>query len=128
MRPDDRRYMDTHEWAQIVEEVATIGLTDFAIEQLTDLVYIDLPQVGDQLARGDTLGEIESVKAVSDLYAPLGGEVIEVNEPIAEDLDRVSSDPFGEGWFVRLRLSDPSEYDQMITAAEYEAIISEVSS
>ena len=125
MRPDDRRYMDTHEWVRLEDDIATIGISDFAVEQLTDLVFIDLPQAGDSLSKGDTLGEIESVKAVSDLYSPLSGEIIEVNESIADDLELVSQDPFGEGWFVKMRISDSSEFDQMISAAEYEKVIEE---
>ncbi|HID23763.1 MAG TPA: glycine cleavage system protein GcvH, partial [Planctomycetaceae bacterium] len=95
--------------------------TDFAVNALTDLVYIDLPEVGTQLEAGQTFGEVESVKAVSDLYAPVSGEVMEANTSLAEDLDALSQDPFGRGWLIRLKITDPSGLDALMDRKAYEA-------
>ncbi len=115
------RYAKTHEWVRVDGDVATIGITDFAVKALTDLVYVDLPAVGKRVAIGDTLGEVESVKAVSDIYAPIAGEIIEVNSPLADDLDLLSKDAFGKGWMVKIRMSNPSEVTAMLDRAAYEA-------
>jgi glycine cleavage system H protein len=128
MRPDDRRYAVSHEWARPEGEPAegttvTIGISDFAVEQLTDLVYIDLPSVGDTIVRGEVFGEIESVKAVSELYAPISGEVLEVHEGLEDQLDRVAEDPFGDGWFMKIGMTTPADFDSLLTAADYEKAI-----
>jgi len=102
----DLRYAKTHEWIHLVGDVATIGISEFAVQQLTDLVYIDLPAVGRALSAGESFGEVESVKAVSDLYAPVAGEVIEVNTALSEDPAALSDDAYEGGWLVRLRTSD----------------------
>jgi glycine cleavage system H protein len=120
MTPNDRRYAKTHEWLSLNGDVGTIGITDFAVKELTDLVYMGLPNVGKKLAAGDVFGEIESVKAVSDLYAPVSGEVVEVNSNLPNDLDLLSKDAFGKGWLIKIRLSNPSEASSLLDAAAYE--------
>ena len=99
-------YAKTHEWVAIADGVATVGITDFAVKQLTDLVYVELPTIGELFAAGQTFGEVESVKAASDLYAPVAGEIIEVNQGVSDDPAVLSEDAFGAGWLVRLRVSD----------------------
>ena len=119
--PTDLRYTESHEWVRIEDGVATCGITAHAQEQLGDVVYVDLPEVGDTLSRGDEMGEIESVKAVSSLYAPLSGEVVEVNAALEDAPETVNKDPYGAGWLLRIRLSDASEVDGLLDAAAYEA-------
>lgn len=116
------KYAKTHEWVSVDGDVATIGITDFAVQALTDLVYVDLPTVGKQISAGENCGEVESVKAVSDLYAPVSGEIIEVNEPLADDLDLLSSDAFGKGWILKIRMSNPADIDQLLDRAAYEKV------
>lgn len=116
--PASLRYAKTHEWVVLDGEEATIGITDFAVKQLTDLVYIDLPAVGSQLTQGDTFGEVESVKAVSDLYAPVSGEVIAANDSLADNLGVLSEDAFGAGWLVKVRCSD-SNLSHLMDADAY---------
>lgn len=116
------RYAKTHEWVRVEGDVAVIGITDFAVKALTDLVYVDLPNVGKKVAVGDPLGEVESVKAVSDIYAPVSGEIVEVNSPLADDLDLLSKDAFGRGWMVKLRMSSQAEdLKRLMDRAAYEA-------
>ncbi len=114
------RYAKTHEWLHVAGDVGTIGITDFAVKELTDLVYIDLPKVGRMLTAGDVFGEVESVKAVSDLYAPISGEVVEVNVNLSNDLDALSQDPFGRGWLMKIRLSNPTEAGKLMDQATYQ--------
>jgi len=123
MRPDDRKYQKSHEWAMIEGDTVLIGISDFAVEALTDLVFIDLPEIGATLAKGDEFGEIESVKAVSSLYAPMGGEVVDVHSDLADNLDLLSSDAFGAGWMIKLKISDPAEHDSLLSAADYQKIV-----
>ena len=120
MTPNDRKYAKTHEWLLLAGDVGTIGISDFAVKELTYLVYVGLPLVGKKLTAGEVFGEVESVKAVSDLYAPVSGEVIEVNGNISNDLDLLSNDPFGKGWLIKLRVSNPSEAAAMLDASRYE--------
>lgn len=120
MTPNDRRYAKTHEWLSLNGDIGTIGITDFAVKELTDLVYMGLPNVGKKLTAGDVFGEIESVKAVSDLYAPVSGEVVEVNSNLPNDLDLLSKDAFGKGWLIKVRLSNPAEASSLLDAAAYE--------
>src|SRR5262249_46301345 len=104
MDPQKLRYAKTHEWARLEGDACTAGLTQFAVEQLTDVIYIELPDVGEPTVAGDSFGEIESVKSVNDLYAPVGGEVIAVNEKLEADPTLVSKDPYGEGWLVKIKV------------------------
>ena len=125
MAPDDRKYMESHEWAKKDGDVVTVGITAFAVEHLSDLTFLDLPEVGSTIEKGERFGEIESVKAVSDLYAPVGGEVIETNEELADSLDRLMEDAFEGGWMMKLRVSSGDEYDGLMDAAAYEKHIAE---
>ncbi len=120
MDPASLNYAKTHEWIHIDGDVATVGITDFAVKALTDLVYFDLPDVGKSFAAGDVFGEVESVKAVSDLYAPVSGEVIETNAALGDDLDALSEDPFGRGWMVKFKISDSSAVEGLLDRAAYE--------
>ena len=119
--PDDLRYSKEHEWVRTEESHATIGITSFASEELGDIVFVELPEVGSSLAQFGTFGVVESVKAVSDLYAPVSGTVAEVNEALRDAPELLNSDPFGEGWIARVELSDPSELDALMDAAAYAA-------
>ncbi len=121
--PDDRKYSKEHEWLKIDGAAATIGITDYAQDQLGDVVYVDLPQPGATISQFEKMGEIESVKAVSDLFTPASGDVLEVNEKVVEKPELVNSDPHGEGWLLRVKLSDASEADKLLSAAEYDAFI-----
>lgn len=119
-RPTDLKYAKTHEWVRIEKDIATTGISDFAIAALSDLVYIDMPQVTDLLEQGQPFAEVESVKAVSDIYAPLSGEIVEINEEIVDNLELLSKDPFGKGWIVKFRISHPNEVEGLMSAEQYE--------
>lgn len=121
--PKDLKYTREHEWVRLEDGAAVTGITDYAQEQLGDLVYFDLPEPGTELRQFEKLGEAESVKAVSDLFAPLSGEVIEVNERARESPEIVNSDPYGEGWLVRTSVADYSELEKLLTAEEYDALV-----
>lgn len=121
--PEDLHYSKDHEWIRVEGDTGIIGITDHAQQSLGDIVYVELPRVGDTFAAHDAFGSVESVKAVSEVYAPVSGEVIEVNESLQDEPEKVNADPYGEGWMIRLRLSDPSEIDSLLTAAEYEDYI-----
>lgn len=130
MRPDDLKYTETHEWMKINKKAKTVtlGITDYAVAQLSDLVHIELPEVGDNLEAGQPFGEIESVKAVSDLFAPLTGEVLEVNDEVIQNLDNLAKDPFEDGWLVKIQTSDLADLDEFMTRKEYdEFVLSEAS-
>ncbi|CDM65552.1 glycine cleavage system protein GcvH [Pyrinomonas methylaliphatogenes] len=121
--PEDLHYSKDHEWIRVEGDTGIIGITDHAQQSLGDIVYVELPRVGDTFAAHDAFGSVESVKAVSEVYAPVSGEVIEVNESLQDEPEKVNADPYGEGWMIRIRLSDPSEIDSLLTAAEYEDYI-----
>ncbi len=114
------KYLPSHEWAFVEGDTATIGISDFAVAELTDLVFIQLPEVGRDLKKGETFGEVESVKAVSDLYAPVSGKVVEVNAPLADKLTWLSEDPYTKGWMIKVKLSNPSETDSLMDSNAYE--------
>lgn len=118
--PNQLKYAKTHEWVALDEGIATVGISAFAVEALTDLVYMELPEVGRQLAAGEAFGEIESVKAVSDLYSPVSGEVIAVNEDLAAHLERLNSDPYGAGWIVRIRVNADEKLAGLMDRQAYE--------
>jgi len=120
--PNDRRYVESHEWAKLDGDIVAVGLTDFAVKHLSDLVFIDLPEVGDRLNKGDRFGEIESVKAVEELFAPVGGEVVEVNEGLADNLDRVANNPYEDGWMIKLKVASAGEYEQLLDDAAYQKV------
>jgi glycine cleavage system H protein len=125
MVPPDLRYTKDHEWVRVDGEEATVGITDFAAKQLGDIVFVELPETGKALSQFAAFGVVESVKAVSDLYAPISGEVTSSNEALAGAPELVNSDPFGTGWMIRVRLGDPSEVDGLLTADAYDALIAE---
>jgi glycine cleavage system H protein len=125
MIPDDLRYTKEHEWVRLAGDIATIGITAHAADQLGDVVFVELPAVGATTEQLAPFGVVESVKAVSDLFAPVGGEVIEVNEALASAPELVNSDPYGAGWLLRVRVSDPSQAEALLDAAAYEALVAE---
>ena len=119
MDPQQLRYAKTHEWAALEGDVCTVGLTKFAVDQLTDVIYIELPDLGEPTSAGDSFGEIESVKSVNDLYAPVSGEVIAVNPQLEADPALVSKDPYGEGWLVKIKVDKGATLDHLMTAEQY---------
>jgi glycine cleavage system H protein len=118
--PEDNRYAKSHEYVHLEGDTGTIGITDYAQKELGDVVFVELPQVGAQLEAGDELGSIESVKAVSELFVPVSGEVIEVNEALADNPQLVNTDPWGDGWMVRMKVSDATELEALMSAEEYD--------
>lgn len=118
-------YTPTHEWVHVDGETATVGISRFAVEQLTDLIVIDLPKVGRKVEAGKSFGEVESVKAVSDLYSPLDGEVVAVNEAVARDVTVLSTDPYTKGWLLKLKLSKPEQLKGLLDFAAYQAKVKE---
>ena len=125
MVPQDLRYTKEHEWVRVEGDLATVGITDFAAEQLGDVVFVDLPEVGRTVAQFAAVGVIESVKAVSDLFAPVGGDVVETNAELTTTPELLNSDPFGKGWMLRIRLTDRTALDGLLDVAAYEALTSE---
>ena len=123
--PRDRRYLKTHEWHQLADGMVTIGITKFAVDQLTDITYVELPKLGTEVRAGKACGEIESVKATSDLYCGVSGKVTEVNKNLAGDPELVNSDPFGAGWMIRVAVKDRSEFDALMSAEDYQQMIGE---
>jgi glycine cleavage system H protein len=119
--PDDLLYHPEHDWARIDGDLATLGITWYAQDSLGEVVFFDPPQVGAQVRQGDSYAEVESVKAVSDVIAPLSGEIVEVNAALADAPEQINDDPYGEGWMVKVRLSDPAERDALLDAAAYAA-------
>jgi glycine cleavage system H protein len=120
MDPKKLRYAPTHEWAIVEGGVCTVGISKFAVEQLTDVVYIELPEVGDHVFAGESFGEIESVKAVSDLYSPINGEATEVNEKLLNDPSAIAEDPYGKGWLVKIKIEPGATLDHLLTLEQYE--------
>ena len=123
--PDDLKYTREHEWLLLEGSVATVGITAFAEQQLGDVVFIELPAIGDKVVKDEAMGVVESVKAVSDVYAPVSGTVLEVNDDLPENTELVNEDPYGDGWMVKIEISDPTDLDELMTAADYEAYVAE---
>jgi len=123
--PDDRRYTKEHEWIKLDGDVATVGITEFAQSELGDVTYIEAPAVGAHLAKGDAFGVVESVKAVSDVYAPVSGEVVEVNSALADAPETVNASPYDDAWMIKLRVANPAELDDLLDAASYEQVVRE---
>lgn len=122
--PTDRNYSREHEWVKVERgDQAVVGITDFAQEELGDIVYVELPSVGAKVGFMKTFGVVESVKAASDLFSPVSGEVTEVNERLTEQPELVNQDPYGDGWMLRVKIADPGELDQLLSAADYGAMI-----
>ncbi|HOJ92134.1 MAG TPA: glycine cleavage system protein GcvH [Dictyoglomaceae bacterium] len=123
MYPEDRKYSKEHEWAKLEGEVAIVGISYHAQEELGDIVYIDLPEVGKELKQGEVLATIESVKSASDVYSPFSGKVIEVNEKLKETPEIINEDPYNEGWIAKLEITDLNEYNNLLSAEEYKSFI-----
>ena len=118
--PDNLHYSKDHEWVSVEGDTAVIGITDHAQEQLGDVVYVELPKTGESFAAHESFGSVESVKAVSEIFTPVSGEVTDVNESLNDEPEKVNKDPYGEGWMIKMKLSAPGEVDSLLTAAEYE--------
>jgi glycine cleavage system H protein len=116
------KYQESHEWARQEGDVIVCGITDHAQDSLSDVVFVELPSVGDTLTKGDTFGVVESVKAASDLYIPMGGEIIEVNESLEDEPEKINSDPYGEGWMIKLTPSDMAEWEDLLSGDAYKAV------
>ena len=121
--PEDLKYHPDHDWARIEGDQATFGITWYAQDALGEVVFFDPPEVGASVTKDETYAEVESVKAVSDVFAPLSGEIVEVNDGLADSPEKVNQDPYGEGWMVKIRLSDPSEVDQLMDAEAYKELL-----
>ncbi|GAX40013.1 glycine cleavage system H protein [Tolypothrix sp. NIES-4075] len=121
--PEDLRYLDSHEYVRLDGEIATIGISAFAVQQLGDVVFVELPEVNDTVTRNEEFGTIESVKAVENLNSPVTGTVIERNDAIIDDPEQISDDPYGEGWLLKVRVNDPGEIDDALTAKDYSALV-----
>jgi glycine cleavage system H protein len=118
--PEDLQYSKDHEWIRVDGDIGTIGITDHAQNSLGDVVYVELPKAGDTFAAHESFGSVESVKAVSEIFTPVSGEIIEANESLQDEPEKVNSDPYGEGWMIRIRMRNRGEVDSLLSAAEYE--------
>jgi len=125
--PDDLRYTKEHEWLKVEGKTVTVGVTDYAQEQLGDIVFVELPTEGEEIAKGDTFGALESVKAVSDCYAPVGGKVLEINDTLNDNPEMINEDCYGEGWLLKLELSDKSDLEGLMKDDEYKKFVEEES-
>ena len=123
--PDDLKYMKTHEWARIEGEMATIGITDYAQHQLGDIVYVELPEIGKTLEKDSSAGEIESVKAVGELLMPLSGEIVEINAIVIESPESINSSPYGNGWMMKIKVSNSSEINKLLSVGDYKNLVEE---
>jgi len=121
--PGNLKYTNDHEWALVDGDVATIGITEYAAGELGDVVYVELPSVGDTAVKGDSIGTIEAVKTVADIYSPVSGEVVEVNDALADTSELLNKDPYGEGWIVKIKLSDPAELDGLLSPEDYKKLV-----
>ncbi|MBW4674213.1 MAG: glycine cleavage system protein GcvH [Desmonostoc geniculatum HA4340-LM1] len=121
--PEDLRYLDSHEYVRLDGDIATIGITQFAVNQLGDVVFVELPEIGELLTKEDSFGTIESVKAVETLNSPVTGTVVERNDAVIDDPELVTEDPYGEGWFLKVRVNDADELNDALTADQYRALV-----
>jgi len=121
--PETLKYTEDHEWVSLEGDVATVGITDFAQSELGDIVFVDITTVGETLAKGDKFGDIEAVKTVAEAYMPMSGEVLELNEELEGAPELVNSDPYGQGWMIKIKCSDLSEFDKLLSAVQYKEII-----
>ncbi|MEM1167359.1 MAG: glycine cleavage system protein GcvH [Planctomycetota bacterium] len=119
--PSDRRYADSHEWHKLEGDVVTLGITQFAVDELTDVTFVEMKPVGTALEAGGEVGEVESVKATSDIYAGVGGEIVEVNDKLSDDPSLLNTDPYGEGWLVKIKVADSGELDALMDQPAYDA-------
>src|SRR5688500_12904171 len=122
--PENLRYSKDHEWVLVDGDVASIGITDYAQHSLGDVVYIDMPRVGDKLATHESFGSVESVKAVSEIFTPVAGEIVEVNDSLNDTPEKVNNDPYGEAWFIKIKMDNPGDADAMLSGEEYEEYLS----
>ena len=122
--PENLRYSKDHEWLSVDGDTATVGITDYAQHSLGDVVYVELPKAGDTFESHEAFGSVESVKAVSEVFMPVAGEIVEINEALNDDAEKVNSDPYGDAWMVKVRMTNPGEADALLTAAEYEEYLS----
>ena len=118
--PENLHYSKDHEWVRVDGDIAIIGITDYAQNSLGDVVYVELPKPGEDFSANEPFGSVESVKAVSEMFTPVSGSVVEINETLSDEPEKVNSDPYGDGWMIRLRMAAPGEVDSLLTAAEYE--------
>jgi glycine cleavage system H protein len=123
--PNELTYTREHEWVQAVDGVATVGITDHAQEQLGDVVYVEMPEVGREVKASEEFASIDSVKAASAIYSPIAGEVLEINDSLNDAWEMINSDPYGNGWICKIRIADPSELDQLLTAEDYRDMLSD---
>ncbi len=123
--PEELKYTKEHEWVRVKGNTATVGITDWAQEQLGDIVFVELPEEGEQVEKGDTFGVVESTKSVNDLYLPVSGHVVEVNDPLLDTPETINDDCYGEGWMIRIEITDKVDLDDLMSAEEYEAFIKE---
>ncbi len=123
--PEELKYTKEHEWVLVEGNVATVGITDYAQDQLGDIVFVELPAIGDKVSKEDAFGVVESVKAVSDIYAPVSGKVVEVNDDLPDNPEMVNEDPYGDGWIIKIEMNDPEELQDLMSAAEYEEYVAE---
>ncbi len=123
MHPEDLKYSQSHEWVKVDKDIATVGITDFATKQLTDLVYVELPSMGAKVTRGSSFGVVESVKAVSDLHSPVSGTVVKVNEKLSKEPEIINQDPYGKGWMIKVKIEDQTELDTLMDSEEYEQLV-----
>lgn len=121
--PDELKFSEQHEWISMDGDVGTVGITDYAQTELGDIVFVELPQVGDALEKGQSFGTVEAVKTVEDLYSPVSGEVTEVNDTLEESAEQVNADPYSDGWLIKVRLDNPAELDELLTADAYKEFI-----
>lgn len=126
MNPKNLKYHREHDWARIEGDVAVLGVTDYAQEALGDIVYIELPEVGTEVSAGTTYAEIESVKAVSDVFAPLSGTIVETNEEVVDAPELINESPYEDGWLIKIKVSDPAELEDLMSAEEYEQVLAEL--
>ncbi|MBU8870259.1 MAG: glycine cleavage system protein GcvH [Gemmatimonadales bacterium] len=123
MVPDDRKYTQEHEWVQIDGDTGTVGLTDYAAGELGDIVFVELPEVGDEFSKGDTVGTVESVKAVADMFLPVSGEIVAINDAVVESPELVNNEPMDDGWLLKVKLDDMSEMDNLMDANGYQELL-----
>ncbi|HDR51196.1 MAG TPA: glycine cleavage system protein GcvH [Mariniphaga anaerophila] len=121
--PAELKYTEDHEWVRVEGDTATVGITDFAQSELGDVVFVEIETEGEELDKGETFGTVEAVKTVSDLFMPVGGEVVEVNEALADEPELVNKDPYGKGWMVKIKVGDTSELDDLMSADDYKKMI-----
>lgn len=123
--PDELQYTKEHEWIRVDRDIVVIGITHYAQDQLGEIVFVELPNEGEEFGKGDVFGVIESVKSANDIFSPLTCEVIEVNDPLADSPEAINDDPYGEGWIIKVKALDPTELDELLSAEEYEAYVQE---